>query len=132
MANSVFVSNIDLLKRFYSLFKAGDKQDYLQLCDDAIEWTTLQGMPSGGRYVGKDATFDGYFPKMLANFAEFHAVPSEYIDAGSSAVVLGKYSGRSKAGRELEAPFAHVYTFRDGRIATFRQYTDTAMIRQAL
>jgi ketosteroid isomerase-like protein len=126
------VSNIDLLKKFYSLFKAGDRQGYLQLCDDAIEWTTLKGMPSGGRYVGKDAVFDGYFPKMLANFAEFHAVPSEYIDASNSAVVLGKYSGRSKAGREFEAPFAHVYTFSNGRIASFRQYTDTAMIRQAL
>lgn len=126
------MSNVELLKRFFALFGSGDKQGYLQLCDDEIVGHALEGMSSGGRYVGKEAAFGGYFPNMLVNFSEFHADPAEYIDAGSSVVVLGKYSGRSRAGREFEAPFAHVYTFRDDRIATFRQYTDTAKIRQAL
>lgn len=126
------MSNVGLVRKFYSLFKAGDKQGYLSLCDDAIEWNAMEGMPSGGRYVGKDAVFGGYFPKMLANFSEFHASAEKYIDAGDSIVVLGRYSGRSKAGKEFQAPFAHVYAVRDGRIASFRQYTDTAVIQQAL
>ncbi|MGI0020236.1 MAG: nuclear transport factor 2 family protein [Nitrososphaera sp.] len=91
------MSSIELVKKFYALFKAGDKQGYLSLCDDAIEWNTMQGMP-----------------------------------AGDSIVVLGKYSGRSRTGKEFEAPFAHVYAVRNNRIASFRQYTDTAIIQQAL
>jgi ketosteroid isomerase-like protein len=126
------MSDVELVKKFYSLFKAGDKQGYLLLCDDTIEWNAMEGMPAGGRYVGKDSVFGGYFPKMLANFAEFHASAEEYLDAGDSIVVLGRYSGKSKAGKEFKAPFAHVYAVRDGRIASFRQYTDTAVIQQAL
>ena len=126
------MSNVELVRKFYSLFKAGDKQGYLLLCDDAIEWNAMEGMPAGGRYVGKDAVFGRYFPKMLANFAEFHASAEEYLDAGGSIVVLGRYSGKSKAGKEFKVPFAHVYAIRDGKIASFSQYTDTAVIQQAL
>ena len=61
-------------------------------------------MPAGGRYVGKDAVFGGYFPKMLANFAEFHASAEEYLDAGGSIVVLGRYSGKSKRARNSRHP----------------------------
>ena len=126
------MSNVELVKKFYSLFKAGDKQGYLLLCDDAIEWNAIEVMPAGGRYVDKDAVFGRYFPKRLANFAEFHASAEEYLDGGGSIVVLGRYSGESKAGKEFKAPFAHVYAIRDGRLASFRQYTDTAVIQQAL
>lgn len=126
------MSNVELVKRFYSLFREGDRQRYLSFCEDTIVWHTMEGMPAGGRYVGKDAVFGEYFPKMLASFSEFHAHPEEYLDAGGSVIVLGRYSGRSKAGKEFEAPFAHVYTIRGNRIALFRQYTDTAKIHQAL
>lgn len=126
------MSDVELVRKFYLLFKAGDKQEYLSLCDDAIEWNAMEGMPAGGRYVGKDAVFGEYFPKMLANFSEFYAFAEEFIDDSDSVVVLGKYSGKSKAGKEFKAPFAHVYGVRDGRIASFRQYTDTAIIKQAL
>lgn len=126
------MSKVDLVKNFYSLFQAGDRQGYLSLCDDAIEWSAMAGMPAGGRYAGKDAVFGEYFPNMLANFATFHAHAEEFLDAGKSVLVLGKYSGLSKAGKEFEAPFAHVYAVKNGKIASFRQYADTAKIQQAL
>lgn len=116
------MSNVELLIKFYSLFKAGDKQGCLALYDDALEWNAMEGMPAGGRYAGKEAVFDQYFPKILANFAEFHASVKEYLDAGDSVVVPGKYSGESKAGKEFTATFAHVNVIKNGRIASFRQY----------
>lgn len=70
---------------------------------------------------------------MLSNFAEFHAVTEEFLDAGESVVVLGKYKGMTKdTNRKFEAPFAHVYTVKEGKIVAFRQYADTARIHQAL
>lgn len=126
------MSNVELVRHFYDLFKAGNK-DYLNLCSDDIEWNAMEGMPSGGRYVGKPAVFGRYFPNMLSNFAEFHAVPDEFIDAGRAVIVLGKYKGVAKnTGKKFEAPFAHVYKIKEGRIAAFRQYADTAKIQQAL
>lgn len=126
------MSNIELVKKFYALFREDDRQGYLSLCDDGIVWHTKEGMPAGGRYVSKRAAFEEYFPKMLANFTQFHATAEEYLDAGDSVIVLGKYSGSSKAGRKFEAPFAHIFSIKASKIVSFRQYTDTALIRQAM
>ena len=40
---------------------------------------------------------------------------------------LGRYGGTMKAGgAKLDAPFCHVYRFRNGKVVTFQQFTDTA------
>ena len=87
-----------------------------------------------GRYVGKEAVFGGYFPKMLSSFDEFHASAEEFLGAENGTVlVTGRYLGKAKGTRaEFESPFAHVYAVKGGKIAKFRQYADTAKIRQAL
>ena len=42
-------------------------------------------------------------------------------------MTLGRYGGRMKAGgATLDAPFCHVFRFRDGKAVMFQQYTDTA------
>jgi len=42
-------------------------------------------------------------------------------------VVTGRYRGRSKrTGAVLDAPFAHIWRFRDGKAVEFRQFLDTA------
>lgn len=44
---------------------------------------------------------------------------------GDVVVTLGYYSGTYKAtGRSVEAPFAHVWQFVDGKVVSFRTYTD--------
>ncbi len=48
-------------------------------------------------------------------------------------MALGEYRGTHKqTGRSTVAAFAHVYDLRDGRITRFRQYTDTAMVAEAM
>jgi len=48
-------------------------------------------------------------------------------------VALGDSSGKFKAtGNTFKAPFVHVWKFRSGNIATFRQHTDTAIVQRAL
>ena len=49
-----------------------------------------------------------------------------------AAFVLGNYTGRHKeTGKSMRAATAHVFDIRNGRIRRFRQYTDTAIIRDA-
>lgn len=62
-------TNVDLIKKFYSSFKAQDKQVYLQLCDDNLEWTIMESMPHDGTHVGKYAIFEEYFPNLFSSFA---------------------------------------------------------------
>ena len=67
------------------------------------------------------------FGRLLAAIDNFTAVPATFIDGGDHVVVLGRYGGTMKAGgARLDAPFCHVYRFRDGKAVTFQQYTDTA------
>ena len=125
-------TNVDLIKKFYNSFKDQDKQIYLQLCDDNIEWTVMENMPNGGIHVGKKAIFGEYFPKLFSSFAEFHAVPEEFLDAGDGIIVLGKYHVMAKKSKkQFESRFAHVYTIKNGKIIKFRQYADTMKIQEA-
>jgi len=63
----------------------------------------------------------------------FSAVPQEIVDGGETVVSLGRYSGVYKAtGAKVDAQFVHVFKFKDGKIAGFQQYTDTAQFKDAV
>lgn len=123
--------NVEFIKKFYELFKKGDKQ-YLQMCDDSIEWAVMDGMPYGGKHEGKRAVFEDYFPKLFSSFAEFHAITEQFFDAGDTVVVTGRYEIASKSGKMIAVPFAHFYIIENNLITKFRQYTDTLKIREVL
>ena len=105
---------------------------YPQLCDEKIEWITLEGMPHGGKYVGLKAIFEDYFPHMLKNFTEFHAIPETFLESKDHVVVIGRYSGSSKIGKKFDVPFSHIYQIKNDKIIKFRQFTDTEKIQESL
>ena len=126
------MSNVELIKKFYHAFKNNDEETYLALCDENIEWQLAEGMPNGGKYVGKDAVFKEYFPKMLSNFKEFHAIPEHISDMKEHIMVTGKYQGISNTGKSFDVSFSHVYHIQDNKIVQFRQFTDTDRIQESL
>lgn len=126
------MSNEELIKKFYHAFKNKDKETYLALCDENIEWQLSEDMPNGGKFVGKNAVFKEYFPKMLSNFKEFHAIPEHISDMKDHVMVTGKYQGISKKGKTFETLFSHVYHIKDNKIVQFRQFTDPEKINEAI
>lgn len=126
------MTHVDLIKKFYHAFKTKDSETYLELCDENIEWQLSEGMPNGGLFVGKDAVFKEYFPKMLSNFEEFHAIPESISDLKDHILVSGKYQGISKKGKSFETPFSHIYHIKDNKIIQFRQFTDTGKITDSM
>lgn len=126
------MSNEELIKKFYVAFKNKDMKIIHQVCDESIEWNTLKGMPHGGKYVGLKAIFEDYFPNMLSNFKEFHAIPDEYLESKDHVTVIGRYQGISKIGKKFDVPFSHVYLVQENKIKQFRQYTDTKTIQESL
>ncbi|MBS3922292.1 MAG: nuclear transport factor 2 family protein [Nitrosarchaeum sp.] len=126
------MSNIELIKKLYDAFKNKDTEKYPVLCDENIEWITMDGMPNGGRYVGLKAIFGDYFPGMLKNFSEFHAVTEQFLDSTDHVIVIGRYLGISKKGRKVDVPFSHVYQIKNNKIIKFRQFTDTKKIQDSI
>jgi ketosteroid isomerase-like protein len=125
---TTMTSVVDTVRRSYEAFARGDLEAVVADMDDEIEWHQAQGLPHGGTYRGLDAVRRAIFDPLDEEWWDsFRADPTEFIDAGDQVVVLGRYTGRAKAtGRPLDVPFAHVWTFRDGKAVRFRQFLDTA------
>jgi uncharacterized protein len=124
--------NEKLVRDFYDSFKKTKDPVYSHFCQDNIEWITMDGMPNGGRYVGLQSVFEEYFPKMLSNFEEFHAEPTEFQCIDDKVIVFGRYRGQTTIGKKFIVPFCHLYTIKDGKISQFKQYTDTQIICEAM
>ena len=128
------MANVAAVRRSYEAFARGDLDAVVAEMDPAIEWHQAQGLPHGGVYRGLEEVRRAIFEPLDEEWwDDFGAEPDELLDAGETVVVLGRYTGRAKrTGKPLDVPFAHVWTFRDGKAVLFRQYLDTAGWLEAL
>ena len=121
-------ANLDLIRGLYEAFARGDIPGVLERMAPDIEWNEAENFPyaDGNPYRGPDAILGGVFARLGGEWDGFAAVPEEYLDAGDTIVVLGRYRGTFKAtGETLDAQLAHVWRIRGGKAAAFQQYTDT-------
>lgn len=123
------MSPVETIKAAYTAFGRNDPSVLFGAMDPAITWNEAEGNPLADRnpYLGPEAIGAGVFSRLMAAVEHFTAVPTTFIDGGDDVVVLGRYGGTLAAsgGESLDAQFCHVYAFRDGKIVSFQQYTDT-------
>ena len=120
---------VETIKAAYAAFGRNDPSVLFGAMDAAISWNEAEGNPLADRnpYVGAQAIGEGVFGRLLGAINTFSAVPTAFIDGGDDVVVLGRYGGTMKSnGATLDAQFCHVYHFRDGKVVSFQQYTDSA------
>ncbi len=128
-------TNLEVVKHMYAAFQRGDGPGALALMDPGIVWNEAESFPYADRnpYVGPMAVAEGVFMRLATEWDGFQAIPTEFIDGGDTIVALGRYKAKhKKSGIALDAQFAHVFGVRDGKIATFQQYTDTAQAVKAV
>jgi hypothetical protein len=96
---------------------------------DDIEWVNpgkSDENPLAGTYRGKDEVL-GWFGKLVEHldFATFE--PRDFIAQGDKVVstVYVEATVR-RTGRSIVTDEAHVWTFRDGKLARFKNHYDTA------
>jgi uncharacterized protein len=123
----VKADNLAACRASYEAFSRGDLDGATAMMDESIVWHQAQGLPHGGIYEGlatvRAAVFD---PLDEQWWNDFDATPSEMLGGDDHVVVIGRYTGRAKGtGRPLDIPFAHVWTFHDGKAVRFHQFTDT-------
>jgi ketosteroid isomerase-like protein len=124
-------TNAELLRRFYEASERGDRSA-MDIFDPDVEFVMPEVLPHGGAIRGRDA-LGAYFGEVQGRWDDFRAVADDLIDGGDRVVALGRFCGRPKAnGRYVEIPFALVWTFRDGAAVRVDEYTDTALLLQAL
>jgi hypothetical protein len=125
--------NSDVIRNLYAAFARGDVPAVLGAMAPNISWTEAEGFPYGGTYVGPEAVLQNVFMKLGTEWDGFSAVPVEFIDGGNTVVALETYSGTYKTtDKRLSVPFAHVWKMEGGKVITFLQYTDTAIVQGVL
>ena len=120
--------NVDLIRGIYDSFAAGDVPAVVARMSPDMVWNEAENFPyaDGNPYRGPEAILGGVFARLGSEWDGFAAVPEEFLDAGDTVVVLGRYRGTFKAsGLALDAQLAHVWRVADGKAVRFQQYTDT-------
>ena len=126
-------SNTETIRRLYDAFARGDMESVLNVLAADVAWTEAEGFPYAGTYVGPDAVLQNVLMKLGGEWEGFSAIPHEFVTEGETVIALGDYSGTFNAtGKAFEAPFVHIWKFEGGKVKTFRQLTDTAVVRRAL
>jgi len=126
------MGDADVVRSFYERVGSGDLPGGLELVADDATWTEMESFGHAGVYVGPDAVRDHIFMRIGAEWEPFALAVDEVLDAGSSVVGVGTYSGTCRAtGKSFSARVVHLFRVRDGKIASFEQFTDTAAIAAA-
>jgi ketosteroid isomerase-like protein len=126
------MNNLAVVQKMYRALARKDLAAVRELFLPEIEWIQNAGFPGGSRQIGADAVLQGVFVRFGAEWSDWQANVDQWLDAGETVVALGEYRGTFKAtGKSTNAAFAHVYDVREGRIVRFRQYADTAVVRDA-
>lgn len=123
----------ETMRGAYAAFARGDVPAVLGIMEPDIKWIEAEGGPYGGVFTGPDGVLQNVFMKLGTEWDGFAATPHEYIAHDNTVVVLGEYSGAfRRTGKSLRVPFAHVWRFRDGKVAAFQQHTDTELWLRAM
>jgi ketosteroid isomerase-like protein len=119
--------NIGLVRQAYEAFDKGDTQRLLSLFARDIDWDLpeVEGISFTGKRKGVDQVAE-FFRQMAdqQDAREFKA--DDFIGQGDRVVVLGHCTWTVKAtGLDYSDEFCHLFTIKDGKIASFKEFADT-------
>jgi len=127
--------NVAAVKGIYQAVATGDAPAVLAALSPDIEWNEAENFPyaDGNPYHGPDAVMNGVFARLGSDWDGFAVEPREFLDAGDTVVMTGRYTGTCKAtGRPMNPWVAHFWTFEDGKAVQFQQLVDTLAVARAV
>jgi ketosteroid isomerase-like protein len=126
--------NTRVVQDAYAAFGRGDVPAILATLDESVLWKAVYGaspqVPTAGERRGKAAV--GEFFKVLAQSFQFDRFePREFIAQGERVAVLGSYAARTSTNKRVDSEWVMLFTVRNGKIAEFQEFTNTAMLNAA-
>ena len=126
-------SNVEVVQQAYAAFGAGDLQKLLGLMTADVVWEFPASpvIPWAGTFKGP-SDVARFFAAIMEHSEAQAFEPLHFVASEDRVVALGRERFRVKStGRTWECQWAHAMTVRDGKIASFREYTDTAAMAGA-
>ena len=127
-------ADVALIQNLYAAFGRGEIATIVAAVTPDIEWR-LNGSRSDHPLLG---TWKGpkgvqaFFDELakLQDFSEF--TPREFVSAGERVFVVGHYAASMRTnGRKAASDWVHIFTVRNGKVAAFLEFTDTAEFARA-
>ena len=126
--------NTRLAQSAYEAFGRGDMAALAEVMADDIEWVNAgdpDDDPNAGTFKGKEAVL-GWFGGLASTLDFTTFEPRDFIAQNDKVVSLVYAEATARAtGRAFVTHEAHVWTFRDGKLARFQIYLDTAAAASA-
>jgi ketosteroid isomerase-like protein len=122
-------ANVTHVQSMYAAFGRGDIATVVAGCTPDIDWhsgSRPDHYPSFGPRKGQNAV-EEFFKIVGENneFSEFS--PREFYAIDDKVFVLGDFALTiRKSGRQFASDWVHIFTIRDGKVARFREFLDTA------
>ncbi len=126
--------NTRLAQSAYEAFGRGDMEALAEMMADDIEWVNPGDPaddPNAGTFKGKEAVL-GWFGGLASTLDFTTFEPREFIAQNDKLVSLVYAEATVRdTGRAVVNHEAHVWTFRDGKVARLQIYLDTAAVASA-
>lgn len=126
--------NVSLVKGIYHAFGTGDVPAVVAAMSPAVEWYEAENFPyaDGNPYCGAEAILGGVFTRIASEWDGFHVEPEQFLDAGDTVVMLGRYAGTWRGtGTAMNPQVAHIWTVAEGKVVRFQQLVDTLAVARA-
>jgi uncharacterized protein len=127
--------NVEILRDAYRRWadtKGGSVDHWMSLCCDDIQFGSLaRGAPEMAFAASYDnrTALRGYFEGLLSDWEMLHYTADEFVADGDAVVMRGSCAWRNKrTGQVAETPKVDFWRFRDGKVAEFYEYYDTARV----
>jgi ketosteroid isomerase-like protein len=115
-------TNIELIKKGYEAFSAGDVDTVMSLFDDNIEWVQPGDSAISGTYHGK-AELGEYLSRLAEKSVTVKL--NRLLADGETVVALTEVAVGNERGQD-----ADVFTLRDGKTVRVQVHTDTAVMER--
>lgn len=115
----------EVVEELYRCFRQQDVERFTQLCSPSIIWQQNSGFPGEGTHQGPTAVLNKVYKAFNIEWKRWSFVIERMLDAGDDIVVLGYFSGSKRDSDErFTLAASHIYSFRDGKVIKFQQFTD--------
>lgn len=122
-----------LIEDLYAAFSRGDLDTILRNVTDDVEWVEFgpTAIPFTGVHHGRESV-KRCLTLVKVTQSGLRIRITEFVSAGDTVVAAIRYSGRVIAtGRAFDSSAVQIFTFRNGKVASFRDYFDTAQLATA-
>jgi hypothetical protein len=127
-------ANVTLVQALYAAFGRGEIATIVGAMAPDGTWESVgrpSDFPAFGPRKGQKAVQEFFdIVGRELTFSEFS--PKEFYTSGDKVFVIGHYKMTvSKTGKPIASDWIHVFTFGDGKVTSFREFTDTAQAAEA-